>query len=118
MTARILAWSLLLAALPAFGADVDGKWLGSVDSPNGPVQINFTFKAAGPTLTGSSTGPDGNSVMIKNGKIDGSHLSFTFDVDFGAGPTTFNYTGVLAGTELKLHTEFMGMPIDFTMKKG
>ncbi len=39
MKARVLAWSLLLAALPAFAADVDGKWTGSVDSPNGPVAV-------------------------------------------------------------------------------
>ena len=118
MNIRTLALALLLAATPAFAAEVDGKWTGSIDTPNGPVQVNYTFKAEGDTLTGSSTGPDGTSIPIKDGKIAGKKMSFSLTLDFGAGPTTFNYTGELAGPELKLHTSFMDMPIDFTLKKA
>jgi hypothetical protein len=39
------------------------------------------------------------------------------DLDFGQGPTTFQYTGVITNGEIKVHSEFMGMPIDFTLKK-
>jgi hypothetical protein len=115
---RALALALLLAATPAFAADIDGKWTGSVDTPNGPVQVNYTFKADGDTLTGSSTGPDGTSIAIKDGKIAGNKISFSLTLDFGAGPTTFNYTGEVSGTELKLHTSFMDMPIDMALKKA
>jgi len=118
MKARALAWGLLLAALPAFAADVDGKWVGSLDTPNGPAPITFEFKADGSKLTGANLAPDGTPIMIKNGKIDGKNLTFSVDVDFGQGPITFNYTGVLAGSEIKLHTSFMDMPIDFTVKKS
>ena len=112
-----LAWGLLLAAAPAFAADVDGKWTGSIDTPNGPAMVVFNFKADGAKLTGTNVGPDGNAVPVKNGKIDGSSLTFSIEISFGADPITFNYTGMLAGAELKLHTDFMGMPIDFTVKK-
>lgn len=118
MKRRALACALLLATFPAFAADVDGNWTGSIDTPNGAVQVSYMFKADGATLTGSSTGPDGNSVMLKNGKVDGDHIYFSLDINFGADPTTFNYTGVLAGGEIKLHTEFMGQGIDFTLKKA
>ncbi len=117
MNIRMLAPVLLLAASAAFAADVDGKWSGSLDTPNGPVQVSFLFKADGTTLTGTTTGPDGNSIALKNGKVDGDKISFSFDVSFGADPTTFNYTGVVNGNELKLHTDFMGQAIDYSVKK-
>jgi hypothetical protein len=110
---------LLLASVPAFSADIDGKWSGSVDTPNGPIDVHYTFKAEGTKLTGSTTNAmDNSEIPLKNGKIDGDKVAFSLDIDFGAGPTTFNYTGVLSGKDLKLHSEFMGMPIDFTLKKG
>jgi hypothetical protein len=118
MNFRTLALGLLLVATPAFAADVDGKWTGSVETPNGPVQVNYTFKAEGDTLTGSTSAPDGSAIPIKDGKIAGNKVSFSLTLDFGAGPTTFNYTGEVSATELKLHTAYMDMPIDFTLKKG
>jgi hypothetical protein len=118
MRIRGLAPALLLMALPAFAADVNGKWSGAIDTPNGPVQVSFVFKVDGPTLSGSTTGPDGNSLMLKNGKVDGDKISFSIDVNFGPDPTTFNYTGVVTGSEIKLHTDFMGQPIDYTVKKA
>ncbi len=117
MKIRILASLLVLMASPAFAGDVDGKWSGSLDTPNGPVQVSFLFKADGSTLTGTTTGPDGNSVALKNGKVDGDKISFAFDVSFGADPITFNYIGIVKGNELKLHTDFMGQAIDYTVKK-
>ncbi len=119
MKIRTLALGLLLVtAAPVFAADIDGKWTGSVDTPNGAVALNYTFKADGTTLTGSTAGPDGNPIPIKDGKIDNNKVSFSLTLDFGQGPTTFLYTGVVSPTELKLHSEFMGMPIDFALKKG
>jgi hypothetical protein len=107
----------MLAAVPAFAADVDGHWTGSLDSPNGPVQLVYDFKATGSTLTGTNTSPDGMTFPVKNGKIDGDKITFTIDVDLGGQPVTFNYTGVVSATEIKLHTEFGGQPLDFSVKK-
>ena len=118
MKIRALALGLMLAATPAFAADVDGKWTGSLDTPNGPVTVNYSFKAEGSTLTGSTTTPDGAAIPIKDGKITGNKLTFSLTLDFGAGPTTFNYTGEVSATDLKLHTSFMDMPIDFALKKA
>lgn len=118
MKLKSLALALLLAAAPAFAADIDGKWTGSIDTPNGAVTIVYTFKADGATLTGSSLGPDGSALPIKNGKVEGNKVSFSQDLDFGQGPITFNYTGVVSPTDLKLHSTFMDMPIDFALKKA
>jgi hypothetical protein len=113
-----LALGLLLVAAPVWAADIDGKWSGSIDTPNGAVPINYELKAEGEKLTGTSSGPDGSPVAIEGGKISGNKLSFSLTIDFGAGPTKFDYTGEVSATELKLHSSFMDMPLEFTLKKS
>jgi hypothetical protein len=118
LKSRILILGLLLAVTsPVFAADVDGKWTGPIDTPGGPVQVYFTFMSNGASLTGSTTGPDGAVVPIKGGKISGSNISFTADVEFGGSATTITYSGVVSPAEIKIHMEFMGMPMDLTVKK-
>jgi hypothetical protein len=113
-----IAVAILALTTSVRAAAVDGKWTGMIDSPNGPVQISFTFQADGNTLTGSTTGPDGNIVQIKNGKIDGDKISFTVDLDFGGMPFTLAYAGVVMSDQIKLMIDFMGMPIDLVVKKA
>ncbi len=109
---------LSLAAAPAFAAGIDGSWTGSIDTPNGPVMVSYMFKAAGTTLTGSTTGPDGSTVPIKDGTINGSSISFAIDLNFGGNTTTLKYTGTLASGEIDLSTTFMGQAMSFTLKKA
>jgi hypothetical protein len=118
MKFKALAITLLLAAAPVFAAGVDGNWAGSIDSPNGAIEIKFSFKADGEKLTGNTTGPDGMTVNIKNGKVTGNNLAFTVDIDMGGNAMSFQYTGVMSGDDLKLHTDFMGMPLDFALKRA
>jgi hypothetical protein len=113
-----LGLGILLLAAPAFAATVDGKWTGSIDTPNGPVTVSFMFKADGNALTGSTTGPDGGEVQLKNGKIDGNTISFSVDLDFGGMPFTLAYTGVVAPDQIKLTADFAGMPFEFVVKKA
>jgi hypothetical protein len=113
-----LVVAIVLCAAPAFAADVDGKWAGSLPTPNGDVQIGFEFKADGTSLTGSTTGPDGSSLPIKNGKIDGDKISFVVTVALGDMSFDINYTGVVAPAEIKFTLDFAGMPFDFVVKKS
>lgn len=110
--------ALVLAAARARAADVDGKWTGSLDTPMGAVQVGFNFKADGPALTGTTTGPDGAEVAIKNGKIDGDKISFVVTIDFGGMMFDLNYTGVVAADTAKLTIDIMGMPLSFEVKKA
>src|SRR5262245_36110897 len=114
----VIALALLLAAVPARAADVDGKWSGSLDTPMGAVQVGFTFKAEGTTLTGSSTGPDGTELAIKNGKIDGDKVAFLISIDFGGMALDLNYTGVVKADSIELTLDVMGMPFNFVVKKA
>ena len=117
ISALLLA-TLLVAAAPAFAADVDGQWAGTVMTPMGDVQVAFQFKADGTTLTGTTTGPDGSMVALKNGKIDGNKIAFTVTFDFGGMPLDIAYTGEVATSEIKMTADFAGMPFQFVVKKA
>jgi hypothetical protein len=114
----VVMLALVFVGRPAGAADVDGKWSGSLDSPNGPVQMGFTFKADGATLSGTSTGPDGAEVAIKSGTIDGNKISFVVSIAFGGMAFDLNYTGVVSADNIQLILDFMGMPMPFTVKKA
>ena len=101
----------------AYGADVDGKWTGSVQGPAGEFSVAFAFKADGNALTGSTTGFDGAEVPIMDGKIDGNNISFTVTFDFGGMPLTLAYKGIVSANEIKISGDAGGMPFEFVLKK-
>jgi len=109
---------LMLTAVPARAADVDGKWTGSLDTPMGAIMVGFNFKADGATLTGTTTGPDGGEIAIKNGKIDGDKISFLVSIDFGGMGLDLNYTGVVKKDTVEMTLDVMGMPFSFVVKKA
>jgi len=110
--------ALFFVASSALAADVDGKWTGTVSTPNGDFPQAFTFKADGATLTGSMTGLDGAEVAIKDGKINGANISFSVSLDFGGMPFMLSYTGVVAPDQIKLTGDAMGMPFELVVKKN
>ena len=109
---------VVLTAVPARAADVDGKWTGSLDTPMGAVNVNFNFKADGGTLNGTMSGPDGGDIALKNGKVDGDKISFVVSLDFGGMAFDLNYTGVVAKDNIALKIDIMGMEMAFTVKKA
>jgi len=109
---------MMLVACFSFGADVDGKWTTEMPGMDGsPMVINFTFKADGDKLTGT-TGPDGMESPISEGKIDGKNISFVVTIDFGM-EMKMNYKGTVEGNEIKLSVDMgMGEPMQMTLKKA
>ena len=72
---RILAlvFGLVLLAVPAVAADVDGKWTGSIETPMGAVPVGFTFKADGAALSGDAfSGGAANSGRRASDRHDAS----------------------------------------------
>lgn len=119
MRLYVFALMFLLAAGIAFGADIDGKWAGKIAGMDGnEVEIVYNFKADGSALTGTTTGPDGSELSIKNGKIDGDNISFAVDLDFGGQAMTVNYTGVKTGDRITLSMDMgMGQPMEIVVHK-
>src|SRR5580700_12271579 len=103
---------LFLLAASAFAADVDGKWAGTMATPMGDIPVGFTLKADGATLTGTTMGPDGADVAIKDGKVDGANISFTVTFDFGGMPFMLSYKGVVSGDSIKFNIDVDGMPFE------
>jgi opacity protein-like surface antigen len=118
LVSLVAAVVLMLVAVPAKAANVDGKWTGSLDTPMGAVQVGFNFKADGTTLTGTTTGPDGSEIAIKNGKVDGDKITFMVSIDFGGMALDLNYTGVIKSDTVELTLDVMGMPFNFVVKKA
>ena len=110
---------LMLLAAPAFAADVDGKWSGTVSTPMGDIPVAYEFKSEGTTLTGTTLGIDGGSVPIKDGKVDGNNISFNVTLDFGGMAIDLSVQGrCVTPSEIKMTGDFMGMPFEFVVKKG
>ena len=112
-----LLFLAFMLAVPAFAADVDGKWSGTVDTPGGQFPVNFTFMADGAMLAGSLAGPDGTEIPIKGGTIDGSNISFSISLDFGGMPFELSYKGVVSPEQIQFSGEAGGMPFEFVVKK-
>jgi hypothetical protein len=112
-----LALVLTLVAAPAFAADVDGKWAGTISTPGGEFPVAFDFKSDGAKLTGTTMSPDGMSVNIKDGKIEGDKITFGVSLDFGGMSFDIAYTGVVTPTEMKMTADVAGMPLEFVVKK-
>jgi hypothetical protein len=114
---KLLAIALLLVSA-AVAAEVDGKWAGTMSTPNGDLPVSFTFKADGAKLDGSTLGPDGKDVKIDNGKVDGSNISFSVTIDFQGMPITLNYKGAVASDQIKFMIDIFGMPFDLVVKRA
>jgi len=109
---------LLIAAVGAYAADVDGTWNGTVSGPQGDFPVTFKFKAEGAKLTGSTMGFDGSEVAISDGKIDGDTLTWNVTFDFGGMPFTLSYKGVVSADQIKVSGDAFGMPFEFVLKKA
>jgi hypothetical protein len=60
--------------------DINGKWKGEMQSPNGAMELTFNFKVSGDSLNGSAVSPMGE-LPISNGKINGKTFSFDVSVN-------------------------------------
>jgi len=108
-----VAGFLLLAGF-ALAADIDGKWAGEIVGQN--MQIEFTFKAEGTTLTGVHI-VNGQETPIKDGKIDGNNISFTVTLDMG-GETKIPHKGTISGDQIKMTYEMAGQPGEILVKRA
>jgi hypothetical protein len=126
----VVVLSFMLAT--AWGADITGKWKGSMDMMGQSMELGFIFKVDGSTLTGTSIGPQGNETPISDGKIEGDDISFAVKIT-GQMEMTINYKGKVSGDEIKLTMEMdmggggpggggpgggMGGPMELVLKRA
>jgi hypothetical protein len=106
-------------ALTASAADISGTWKGTADTPNGPVERTFVFKADGNKLTGETSSPMFGKSAIADGTINGDNIAFDITVKFEDNEMKVHYTGKVSGDEIKMHVESAGgeFALDYTVKK-
>ncbi|HVN03870.1 MAG TPA: glycoside hydrolase family 27 protein [Bryobacteraceae bacterium] len=107
-----------LTLAPCLGAaDWTGHWV-TQNSPTPNVSISLWLKADGSRVTGYMSFR-GNDTSISDGKIDGEHLSFDIVRDYFGEERRSSYSGVLAGTELRITMPAMGgrAPHEFTFTR-
>ena len=117
MRCRIVAL-LGLLALPAFAADLTGKWKGQITDPN--QEVVFQLKSEGNKITGSMAGADGQARPITKGELKGDDLSLTVASEWEGQPITLLVKGKMSGTDLKvtISTESGEWSSDALLKKS
>ena len=98
----------------ARAAAIDGKWKAEFDSQIGQQKITFELKAEGEKLTGKISADRGaqfgkSESEIKNGKIVKDEVSFTETLKIQDQEVVVEFKGKLAGDELKLHRNVVGI---------
>jgi len=86
--------------MAASAADITGNWKGELESPQGKVQVSYSFKQTGETLTGSWQAAQSPTIQISEGKVTGDKVSFTVKIE--AAGITFAHEGKINGDEIQL----------------
>ena len=119
LTRAIVVATLCMISGLAYAAGVDGTWTASFDTQVGKQTYTYTFKADGTTLTGTAKGNLITDSTLSDGKIDGNKITFVEKGSYMGMPLQFNYSGELAGDEIKLKRELMGFPAEeFVAKRS
>jgi hypothetical protein len=112
----------LLGCLTAvlFGADASGKWKGSFEAGGEQRQVTFDLKADGAAVTGTVVGVSPMPVELKEGKLQGSDVSFWFMTEYQGTSYKLVCKGQLAGDEMRvtIGTEDGSWSTNFVAKKG
>jgi hypothetical protein len=102
--AGLVAVLSLAFSLTARAADVTGQWTAQFDTPVGVQKYTFDLTAKGEELTGSAAfermGEKGTA-ELKEGKVQGDKVTFVEMLDFQGNSLRIEYTGTVAGDEIK-----------------
>jgi len=103
-TAAAVSVLALVTSASALAADATGKWTSEFSTQVGVQKYTFDLKAAGAALTGTAAfermGEKGQ-VDLTEGKVDGDKISFVEPLDFQGNQLRIEYSGVLAGDEIR-----------------
>jgi len=104
----------LFAVSIGLAQDINGKWKGQMQSPNGPMDLVFNFKANGDSLSGTVESPMGE-LPITNGKIDGK----TFFFQVNAGEMTISHQCTAMGDSIAMKVPGMqgGETMELMLKR-
>lgn len=95
----LLMLACLTAASSAHAADLNGKWQGTMQTPDGQsLEITFNFHVTEEKLTGTTASTFGEE-QITEGTVKGDAISFV--ILAGGGDFKITYKGKVVGDDLK-----------------
>jgi len=89
---------VLLLSAAACGADITGNWKADWGHPKGKLQIAYTFKQEGETLTGTWHAAQSPTVQISKGKVIGNNVTFLVEKN----GVTFAHEGKINADEIQV----------------
>lgn len=92
-----------------------GEWVVSFNGPNGPIEAGATFKQDGDKVTGSLTGPQGETKFA--GTAKGKTFVVSFSVQTQQGELSIKMDGEVDGDSLKGTFDFGQGTGDYTAKR-
>jgi hypothetical protein len=105
-TIGLAAFALAFVGTASAQDTVTGKWQAQFDSQIGVQKYTYDFKAAGTNLTGRAFGITDNGTnnsAITEGRISQDTITFVEPLKFNDNDVRIEYTGKLAGDEIKFH---------------
>ena len=116
---RTLAIAAALAFAVGSGvlaqAGVTGAWDLSINGPEGPISATADLKQDGEKVTGTIESPQGKVEL--NGTMKGKALAMNFQIQGPQGPIDIKVTGEVDGASMKGMIDFGAGQADFTGKK-
>jgi len=88
---------IVFLAAVASAADITGNWKADLQTPQGTVQVSYSFKQDGETLTGTWQAAQSPVVQISEGKITGDKISFAVKL----GEMNFAHEGKISADEIQ-----------------
>jgi hypothetical protein len=100
----MLVSMVTVAASIVLAADINGKWKGELEGPDGQKITNtFTFKVDGEKVTGSvHSSRSGTEAPIEDGTLKGDALAFTLTRTIEGAQMKLRYTGKVKGDEIPM----------------
>jgi hypothetical protein len=92
----------LLLVVVASAVDITGNWKADLQTPQGQVQVSYSFKQEGEKLTGTWQASRSPTIQIEEGKVSGDKVSFVVKTDAQGGGPTFVHEGKIDGDEIQL----------------
>jgi len=79
---------------------VEGRWAGTVQTPNGDIEVTMSFKKEKDGYTGTTTGPQGE-LPLKEVKVDGEKVTAQLEIENPQGKVVIKYDFTLKDDALK-----------------
>ena len=119
MIQRLLALILSVFVLTGSAAlaqnTVAGDWSLVINGPQGAIDSDVNFAQDGDKVTGTMSGPQGDSAVT--GTMAGSTLTLAFNVVTPNGPIDIKMTAEVTGSDMKGTLDYGMGTADFTGKK-